>query len=132
MTDHKTRLIAGLVSGLVLAAGTAALRGLFTAPEAAERVRCLCDGFFVAAVLLGGLGGLTWVRNQGVFDSAVYSVKTAFSVRWRMFGDYRESREEYQDRKAKGRGPAGPLLLAGGVYLLVSVALLAGYLALVP
>ena len=85
----------------------------------------LSDGFFVAAALLLGVGGLRIVRNRGAFDVAGYGissvVQTAFPF---LRGDRDEDVIEYRQRKAEKRKGAWGLITAGTVYLALSVTVL--------
>ena len=88
----------------------------------------LCDGFFVAAVLLLGVGGLRALRNRGAFDVAGYGISSAVRVTFPFLGNgEREDIMEYRRRKAEKRRSAGGLLLAGAVYLVLSLITLGVY-----
>ena len=124
------RFIIDLAIGLALAGLVAGLRGLFSAVTAAERVSAVCDGFFVAAVLTGGLGILKYVRNQGFFDAAFFGLRQLFRLRWQSSADWREKYHEYLETKRRDRSPASPQMLAGLVLLVLSLMALAVYLSL--
>ena len=91
-------------------------------------LHCLCDGFFVAAALLLGVGGLRAVRNRGAFDVVSFGIssvaKTTFPF---LKGDKEEDIHGYRERKAEQRKGAGGLLAAGAVYLALSVLVLCLY-----
>lgn len=91
-------------------------------------LHCLSDGFFVAAVLLLGVGGLRGVRNKGAFDVVGFGVssvaKTTFPF---LKGEKEESIYEYRERKAEQRKGAGGLLAAGAIYLVLSILVLCLY-----
>lgn len=91
-------------------------------------LRQLCDGCFVAAVLLLGVGVLRFVANQGVFDVLGYGVQSVFHlhVPGASIGNARdqETMQGYQARKAKKRKSPAGLLYAGLVWLAVSAVLL--------
>lgn len=90
-------------------------------------VHSLCDGFFVAAVLLLGVGILRAIRNTGAFDVAGYGIHSALSA----FGkNSPEDFMEYRRRKAGKRKGAGSLLVAGTAYLVLSFAMLGLYYAI--
>lgn len=93
-------------------------------------LHCLCDGFFVSAVLLLGLGGLRGVRNKGAFDIAGYGLNTAVRIAFPfLHGKEDADVYEYSQRKAEKRKGAGGLLAAGTVYLVLSIIVLAMYYA---
>ena len=94
----------------------------------------LCDGFFVAAVLVMGFGGLMHARNKGVFDMMEYSVSSVFRLKFPGFsiGRAREDEEDFiafRDRKAGARRSASGFLWSGGIYLIFSVIFLILYYA---
>lgn len=58
--------------GLVIAFAVACARGVFRVSGAARVWRILCDGCFVSAVLLMGVGLMTLVSSEGMFDIVSY------------------------------------------------------------
>lgn len=93
----------------------------------------LSNGFFVAGVLVMGFGGLTYVRNEGMFDIFSFGVSRLFTVRWPGLSPMSEEhrKEKYVDykvRKQKERktSPKG-LLAAGGLYFILAVLMLVIY-----
>ena len=91
-----------------------------------ELLRQLCDGCFVAAVLLLGAGVLRYVTNQGAFDVLGYGLQSVLHVPGASIGNARdqETMETYRERKAqKRKSPAG-MLFAGLVWLALSTVLL--------
>lgn len=92
--------------------------------------RCLCDGLFVAAVMLLGIGGIRTVGNKGVFDVLGYGVKTTAETFIPLLKkDEKEDLHQYRERKAGERKSPKPMLLAGAAYLAASVATLGLYYA---
>lgn len=91
-------------------------------------LRQLCDGCFVAAVLLLCVGIFRAVINQGAFDVMGYGVQSVFHlhVPGASIGNARdqETMESYRARKAKKRKSPLGQLLAGLVWLAASVVLL--------
>lgn len=91
-------------------------------------LHCLCDGLFVAAVMLLGTGGLKAVRNQGVFDVMGFGMKSV--IEWTIPMLRREEKEDlqaYRERKEAVRKSAKSLLLAGAAYLVLAVICLPVY-----
>lgn len=82
----------------------------------------LCNGFFVAAVMLLGVGGLKTVRNKGAFDVAGFGFSSVIKIALPFLGDNKEEDiHEYRERKAQERKGAGGLLAAGAVYMALSL-----------
>ncbi len=92
--------------------------------------RCLCDGLFVSAVMLLGIGGIRSVNNKGVFDVLGYGVKTTVETFIPLLRkDEKEDLHQYRERKAEERKSPRSMLLAGAAYLAASVAALGIYYA---
>lgn len=95
----------------------------------------LCNGLFVSAVLILGIGLLIFSRNKGTFDVAVYSIKSVFFNHYpaASLQNARADEEDfvaYSERKAKERRSAAGFLWAGLVYMVLAFAVLcAHYLA---
>lgn len=128
MTEKKKLFLTDLAVGTAVTAALA----IWDPQGAGAAVHRLCNGAFVAAVLLLGLGGLTFVRNRGVFDMMGYSLRSVFDITFpgAGIGRVREEREDfvaYAQRKAEKRKSAAPALWAGLVYLALSLALLGAY-----
>ncbi len=117
---------------MVISLGVAALRGLFS-DESGAAVRCMaiCDGLFVAGILLGGSGVLIFCRNRGAFDSLFFTLKMLFRLRWPYLGggSYTQDYAQYRAERQNARSGAGPLLLAGCIYLAASLPALAAFFA---
>ncbi len=96
-------------------------------------VRSLCDGFFVAGMLVMGMSGLMYVSNEGVFDIFGFGISHLFTTRWpglsTMPDDHRKEKYvDYKERKRKNPSKPLPVLLAGAVYMVLAVLMLAVYL----
>ena len=95
-------------------------------------LRLICDGCFVAGILVGGAGCLMLAGNEGVFDIFGFGVSFVLNLHWSGLFHMPEERrrESYADYKARKRSsPSAPggVLLAGGIYLLLAAVLLAAY-----
>lgn len=123
------KVLVSAAFGLIVAVFVWITSGLFQAAGVADFLRILCDGFFVAAALLLGSGGLVWTYNGGVFDGLGFSVKTIFD---RMHRDYAERRQtfmEYREkREAKSSSPRY-LLLGGLIHLGLAIVVFLVYQA---
>ena len=98
---------------------------------AAGMVHAICDGLFVAAVLLLGGGGLGYASNQGIFDVLRYGTLLAINVMRpgkfvKKYGSYVDYKEHRKSKKISGfiscwsaAGIWSPLFIALGVYYLL-------------
>lgn len=124
MKLRKNSLITDFSVGLAVTAGVFAL-GMYRGYSV---LRCFCDGFFVAAVLLLGVGGIVFARNKGSFDLAGYGLSSVFFT---IFPSLRrrdkETPIEYIERKRDTRKPATELLISGAVYLVLTLLALTAY-----
>lgn len=141
MSKKKKSTLIFLVIGLVIAIAVAIIRGpIGMVTETIDGVEVthwswnsvfhkFCDGFFVSGMLLFGLGGLKFFRNQGMFDMLSYGVSYVLYVTFPSLNDRRpiEQRNEdyygYTQRKQEERKPAGDMLIAGAIHLAVAVLL---------
>ena len=115
---------------LNLAIGAAVAAAVFALNMSREYgvLRCVCDGFFVAAVLLLGIGGIKAVRNSGSFDVAGFGLRHVVDITVpALRRGEQEDMQQYRERKALERKSSVGLLLAGVVYLVLSVIALVIY-----
>ncbi len=90
----------------------------------------ICDAFFVATVVVLGFGGLVWCRNKGTFDMITFGVSTAFHIHFPLSKNVDAEKEDfykYRERKAKERKPISGILIAGAIYLCLSLIMLIIY-----
>ena len=127
MTGKQKSIITNLVVGLVIVIAVVALNWQYEYPIS----QLLCDGFFVAAVVVMGFGGIKAARNKGSFDVAAYGLRSVVFTTIPYLASRSEHGEEkfldYQERKRTERKSAAPELLAGGIYLALSVIMLIVY-----
>ncbi|MDD4012496.1 MAG: DUF3899 domain-containing protein [Sphaerochaetaceae bacterium] len=125
MDDNKRGFISALLWGLAISVAAF----FFASSKASGILQRLCDSFFVAGVLVTGLGGLSFARNQGLFDMMGFGVKMVLHIHLtptqKDRGD--ETLIEYKERKSKTRKSAKPMLLGGLVYLVLAFIMLAAY-----
>ena len=85
----------------------------------------LCDGCFVAAVLLLCSGGILFCKEKGAFDIFGYGLKSALGLLVPgvslMNSDVQEDYYTYCERKAKERKPRHQPMLVGFVFLGLAV-----------
>lgn len=110
------------------------LNGLLTEKkDAQETVRILCDAFFVAGVLIMGMGALSWSSTKGAFDGLGYSISSLINLhrpsKKRMSWSKSETYEEYVERKHErdGKKQFRHLLFVGLAMIIVAVILLIVY-----
>lgn len=124
MSDKIRSFLGSLVAG---AAVTVAVFLLNMSREYGV-LRCVCDGFFVAAVFLLGIGGLKAARNKGTFDVAGFGVRHVVDITIpALRRDEKEDLRQYRERKALERKSSVGMLLAGLVYLALAVVALVIY-----
>ncbi len=108
------------IVGAAIALGVFSAKDFFSETDTAQIYKTLSDGFFVAGVLLSGVGLLVFASNGGAFDMLVYGVQSAFSLilpaarRHDTFYDYRVSRQ-------KNRPSYAFMLLTGLFYIALAV-----------
>lgn len=132
MSDSTKHLLVDLGIGLAAVVLSVLLLDPFSAGTTAEVLRILSDAFFLAAVLLLASGGLTFTKNGGVWDGLGFTFKQGYA---RMKGNYEEKRFTFADYRAErerksSKSPASALI-SGAVYLVISLALLAAYNAVI-
>ena len=126
MSDKCKEFLSHLILGAVITVSVY----LLSAGRGYPVLHSLCDGFFVAATLLLGIGGLRAIRNKGAFDVAGYGLSSAVHTAFPFLrGDQDEDIMGYLQRKAEKRKGAGGLLAAGAVYLALSLIILTLYYA---
>ena len=117
------------IIGLIIAFFSARARGLNGDITPALAARYWSDGCFVSAVLIGGIGAMTWISTTGVMDIFGYG----FSSLVTLFTSLRKPRDQmtfldYKTYREEKRKPARTeWLLIGLGFLAASVALLAIY-----
>lgn len=107
------------VIGVGLAAAVSVWQGFAPGQAPALAARHLSDGFFVAGLLLAGLGALVWVSSTGFFDMlsyGVHSLLVLFSVLRRP--EEHMSFYEYKLEKDQKRGKPMVHLLIVGLFLI--------------
>lgn len=130
MSEKRKNILFSIFTGAVIAVAVSILG--WTRGHSVPHM--LCDGCFVAAVILLGMGGLKFARNQGMFDIMTYSLKAAFHMHFpfsKMNSPLEEREEEFADykerKRAKRKSPAD-LLWAGLLYLVAAVVFFVIYL----
>lgn len=142
MRGTKKGFLSALAAGAAIGAAVCALN----VSRGYGWSRSVCDGLFVASVMLLGTGTIRAVSNRGAFDVAAYGLHTVLEMTLpflrrtdggcsmeeghsmgERYSGKKEDIHQYRTRReAQRRSPVG-LLLAGGVYFILSLAALAIY-----
>jgi len=118
-----------MVSGAIITAAVIAL----SISRGKGVLHALCDGFFVAGILLLCYAGLVFSTHQGTFDIFGYGISHLFKIRWPGFSTMSEEHEkekfaDYRMRvSAKRKYPFG-ILIAAGFYAVIAVIIFIIYL----
>ena len=124
MNEKLRDFLVNLATGAVIAVAVFALN----MSREYGVLRCLCDGFFVAAVLLLGIGGIKAARNKGTFDVAGFGLRNVVDLTIpALRREEKEDLRQYQERKAMERKSSKGMLLAGLAHLVLAFLALALY-----
>lgn len=96
-------------------------------------VQRLCDCFFVPGMLITGISGLSYAKNEGMFDIFSFGIRTVANIHWpwvspKPADEKKETFADYRIRKSKERKSPKGMLLAGLVYLGLAGIMLVIYL----
>ena len=115
-----------ILAGILSAALIMAVRGIFTADTAVQRLLCVCDGFSVSGLLLLCTAAMMWIAGKGSFDMLGYAFRKGlhhlipgkFSEDGETFYDYKSKRqEEKRSPILKGILMTGIVNIAAGLML---------------
>lgn len=127
MSKFWQKCLVDLGIGLVCAIAAAFMFDVFHASSLNEAMRILSDCFFLPAILMLGIGGLTWTKNGGVWDGIGFTFK---SVMQRMNRNYEQEHITFaqyrEEREKKNTSPASALI-SGGVCLVIALVFLTVY-----
>lgn len=116
------RFLGAFLFGALVVLAACGLKSVFRMTEPNRIFRVLCDGCFLAAVMLLGVGLLVMIDNNGLFDAFGYSARFIFNllIPGPGKGKPKESFVEYRQRRHEKPAMYGFLLLSGGFYLLAA------------
>ena len=117
-----------LAIACAIAIGTAFSRGIVHA-EGKDVLRCLSDAFFVSGALILFSGIIVWCADNGVADGLTYGASRIFKRRGVHYEEKRESYSEYKERKHAKKLKVAEFILAGGIFILLSILTLIPYWA---
>ena len=122
------KMLIVLAIACAIAIGVAFARGILNA-EGKDVLRCLSDAFFVSGALILFSGVIVWCADNGVADGLTYGASRLFKRRGVHYEENRESYSEYKERKHAKKLKVAEFILAGGVFLLLSILTLIPYWA---
>ena len=124
MSERKKDFLLNLAAGGVLAV----VMLIIELARGRDILTSLCNCFSVPAVFLLGIGGLKGIRNRGAFDVMGFGLKSTVETFIPMLRkNEKETFDDYRERKESSRRSSRGLLMAGAVYLAMSVVLLIVY-----
>ncbi len=124
MSERKKDFLLNLAVGGVLAV----VMLIVELARGRDILTSLCNCFSVPAVFLLGIGGLKGIRNRGAFDVMGFGLKSTVETFIPMLRkNEKETFDDYRERKEASRRSSRGLLMAGAVYLAISVVLLIVY-----
>ena len=124
ISGKKLLIILGIACAITI--GIAFARGILQA-EGKDVLRCLSDAFFVSGALILLSGGLVWCADNGVADGLTYGAGRIFKRRGVHYEEKRETFSEYRERKHAKKLKVAEFILAGGVFILLSMLILVPY-----
>jgi len=89
-------------------------------------LRILCDGFFVAGIILGGIGLLIWIAGLGGFDGLAFvfvSIGSLLTPRKKRFEERKNYLEFKQEQISKERMSTKGILLVALSCIVISLVL---------
>ena len=124
MSERKKDFLLNLAAGGVLAV----VMLIIELARGRDILTSLCNCFSVPAVFLLGIGGIKGIRNKGAFDVMGFGLKSTVETFIPMLRkNEKETFMDYRERKEASRRSSRGLLMAGAVYLAISVVLLIVY-----
>ena len=124
MSERKKDFLLNLAAGGALAV----VMLIIELARGRDILTSLCNCFSVPAVFLLGIGGIKGIRNKGAFDVMGFGLKSTVETFIPMLRkNEKETFMDYRERKEASRRSSRGLLMAGAVYLAISVVLLIVY-----
>ena len=139
MARWKQNLIVAAIAVLVEAGILLAIlgtRGILGGADKAATLVGLTDGFGIGGGIVVAIGLLAWAGSKGAYDGLAYGMSTLINMRWtgtKMDWHKKETFAEYRERKGEKRRSTIwiPIVIAGGVFIVVSLIILGVYYAVV-
>lgn len=124
------KYVVAAVAGLIIVFMVCWLKDFSFSMNKYKIYRILCDGTFLAAVLLIGFGLMVSISNFGLFIAVSYSMKRFMSVFSRDFQEKRQNMPSYYEYRAVKleKDVSGAFLyIPGIIYFLLSLMFLVLY-----
>lgn len=124
MKKYRSYIVT-FVIGAVIALAVCLFKEIFAADSTITTVSILSDAFFTSGVLIGSVGILVLISNDGNFDTLSYGIKIIRNMFIRSEGHKKVEKNLYEYRMAKHaeRKNTRHLLVVGGIYLLLAALL---------
>ena len=122
MSKTKKNLIYAAVSAAIVLI-IAAVRGLFSSQDTQEVLNILCDAFFIAGVLFGGVGMLSWAASKGAYDIFSYAGRVIV-LKFRPKEDIPKYYDYVQEKNQSRKVWLKELAICGAICLAISAILL--------
>ena len=126
MSENQKSILVDLILGLIISV----LIFVFKFDSGYSLLHLLSDCTFVPAVILLGLGGLRFCTNSGSLDMLGYGFETLRNTIRNMVkidGGPKEDYFSYTQRVAQERKPYGHYLIAGLVFMVLSIGFVVAY-----
>ena len=116
------KYLTGAVIGLVIALVVCLTKDLFKQTDTSMVLRILCDAFFIPGIVLAGIGVLTYLSSQGLYDGLTYSFASMARHRKNNPGDDKTPKSyfDYKNNK-KRRGASWHLVIVGVGFVVIGV-----------
>ena len=128
MKDNRfIKWIKPIIAAVVLLVLSAFSLELFSAEGGKEILKDLSDCFFIAGILLSGVGAISWAGTEGAFDMLAFGCKSFFGLFSASYSkklpksyyDYKQERMELKRPWLKHTLWVGLIVLAVGLLLLI-------------
>ncbi len=96
-------------------------KNLFSQTRLSVIYQILSDAFLVAGVMIGGIGLLLFVSNEGVFDGLSYGFKVLAQMFKRRPTPVKETYYDYRMARGRNKLSFGFLLICGGAFLTICI-----------
>lgn len=121
MNRNIRYLVTGLV-GMAITIAICLFKDIFKYTATIDRIAIISDATFTSGVCLASVGLLTWIANDGHFDTLTYGVKILGNMFRRE--EHRTQLEknlyEYRIARHTQKKSVDSLIIMGAIYLIIS------------